>query len=71
MMLHGLLFACPMEEAEDDCPFKKFRNMSTSEAIKEFNSLPVISKEELSTHHKFCLTRRESSILVNKKFGTY
>jgi len=71
MMLHGLLFACPMEEAEDNCPFKKFRNMSTSQAIKDFNSLSIASKEELSSHHKTCLTRRESSILVNKKFGTY
>ncbi len=71
MMLHGLLFACPMEEAKDDCPFRKFRNMSTSEAIKEFNCLSLTKKEELSTYHKACLTNRESTILTNKKFGTY
>jgi hypothetical protein len=58
-MVEGLIFKCPLDEEDCECPFSHFRAI---EGKDKFQKLSELTKEEYTNmwlHHKSCLKKKE------------
>lgn len=59
-MITGLIFNCPFNEEEYDCPFSEIRKKPIMERLKCFNSLNITESNKMLIKHSNCLRKRES-----------
>jgi len=55
----GLLIACPMGTALDDCPARDLRAMEIEKRLITVDTMTPEQVEEVIVHHKQCLKKRE------------
>lgn len=58
---YGLLFGCPLESEESDCPLSEFRKLPIKERINVLNKKTPKELMGLEQHHKECLHVREKA----------
>ena len=66
ILLNGLIFSCPMQVSNLDCPFKKIRDLFLPDRFDFVKNLQFSEINNLIEHHKICLHRREKSHLQTK-----
>jgi len=63
---YGLLFGCPFEEEDSNCPLDELRKLPIDKRLKNFNELSNIELTGLEEHHKNCLLRKECNLKRKK-----
>ena len=58
----GLLMACTMEKALDDCPVKELRNLPINERLIIVDEMKAEDLESIIEYHKMCLRKRVETI---------
>ena len=72
-LICGLIFACPMGNEAENCPFRSIRKLPVETRLSLLERLPRLDQEVLFMHHRKCLdtkdicTRKEytSNVCVN------
>jgi hypothetical protein len=57
-MLSGLIFACPLEESDVNCPLSKLRKMSIEKRLIEVANYSNQEITKVIISHKACLMHR-------------
>jgi hypothetical protein len=60
-MIEGLIFKCPFEDEECDCPFLDLRKLENNKKIEELQSLSEKERGKKYAHHMRCLRKREDN----------
>ncbi len=60
--LKGLLIACTLEKALDDCPVKKFRNIHINTRLMIVDEMNAEVIESIIEYHRKCLRNRVETI---------
>jgi hypothetical protein len=58
-MIEGLIFKCPFEDEEFDCPFAIIRQWKKKERIEMLQRLSEDERHIMYLHHSRCLRKRE------------
>jgi hypothetical protein len=56
---YGLLFGCPFQEEDANCPLDELRKLPTDKRMKNFNELSNSDLTNLEEYHKNCSLRKE------------
>ena len=56
---YGLLFGCPFQDEDRDCPLNKLRKLSIEDRMENIKNMSIKELKELEEHHKHCLNERE------------
>jgi hypothetical protein len=63
-MLSGLIFACPMDQSHENCPFKDLRKLSIESRLMEITNYSNREITQVIIAHKTCLLQRNKRQLV-------
>jgi hypothetical protein len=67
--LSGLLFSCPLNIRDSECPFNSIWSMSIDERIEFINELNGKEIFRIMEHHKMCLTIKERNHLITSNIN--
>ena len=61
LWLKVLLAGCPLEEAVDECPIRRFRDLAPTDAHRLLGDMAGADVHSLLQHHKTCRRQREGA----------
>jgi hypothetical protein len=62
IMLSGLIFACPMEESDANCPLSQLRKLSVEKRLIEIANYSNREITKVMIAHKTCLMNRSMNM---------
>jgi hypothetical protein len=62
----GLLYDCPMQDADAKCPFSKYREKGFYHGIREFTELDPSIQLKLIEHHQKCISEKEKILSFSR-----
>ena len=58
--IQGLLVACPMQKALDDCPANELRKLPLADRMRFVKKMSNKELDSVIEHHKKCIHKREN-----------
>lgn len=58
--VQGLLIACPLGQALDDCPARELRGIPLKKRLGLVKEMSGATIDQLIAHHRACLAKREN-----------